>query len=82
MLYAFYGSVSPKMLLPLAIVGGWVTMITCINKYVWPLDVNSYVHPDDPLFTSVLPTVVGFVVGLALSFRSSTAYEQYTEGRK
>ena len=31
---------------------------------------------------SVLLTVLGFVVALALSFRSSTAYERYSEGRK
>lgn len=31
---------------------------------------------------STLLTVLGFVVGLALSFRSSTAYERYNEGRK
>ncbi|KAF2124459.1 UPF0187-domain-containing protein [Dothidotthia symphoricarpi CBS 119687] len=30
----------------------------------------------------LLLTVLGFVVGLALSFRSSTAYERYNEGRK
>jgi ion channel-forming bestrophin family protein len=30
----------------------------------------------------VLLTVLGFVVGLGLSFRSSTAYERYNEGRK
>ena len=30
----------------------------------------------------VLLTVLGFVVALALSFRSSTAYERYSEGRK
>ncbi|KAF2662066.1 UPF0187-domain-containing protein [Lophiostoma macrostomum CBS 122681] len=30
----------------------------------------------------LLLTVLGFVVGLALSFRSSTAYERYAEGRK
>ncbi|KAF2729934.1 hypothetical protein EJ04DRAFT_474768 [Polyplosphaeria fusca] len=30
----------------------------------------------------ILLTVLGFVVGLALSFRSSTAYERYGEGRK
>jgi putative membrane protein len=30
----------------------------------------------------LLLTVLGFVVGLALSFRSSTAYERYGEGRK
>lgn len=31
---------------------------------------------------SVLLTVLGFVVGLALSFRSTTAYERYSDGRK
>lgn len=31
---------------------------------------------------SLLLTVLGFVVALALSFRSSTAYERYAEGRK
>jgi putative membrane protein len=39
----------------------------------------------DILLVSVnqlLLTVLGFVVGLALSFRSSTAYERYNEGRK
>lgn len=33
-------------------------------------------------FDSVLLTVLGFVVGLSLSFRNSTAYERYAEGRK
>lgn len=28
---------------------------------------------------NILLTVLGFVVGLALSFRSSTAYERYAE---
>jgi ion channel-forming bestrophin family protein len=27
-------------------------------------------------------TVTGFLVGLALTFRSTTGYERYTEGRK
>jgi predicted membrane chloride channel (bestrophin family) len=31
---------------------------------------------------SVLLTITGFVVGLGLSFRGSTAYERYMEGRK
>jgi ion channel-forming bestrophin family protein len=35
-----------------------------------------------PAEVRVLLTVLGFVVGLALSFRSSTAYERYAEGRK
>lgn len=77
-----HGSVMPRMILPLLFVSGWVTTITCISKFVWPLGVNSFT-PDD-LFTdgSVLLTVLGFVVALALSFRSSTAYERYSEGRK
>src|SRR6201998_2315573 len=65
------GSVTPKMILPLLLIGAWSTMITCISKFVFELSVNS-----------VLLTVLGFVVGLAISFRSSTAYERYTEGRK
>ncbi|KAH6872792.1 Bestrophin, RFP-TM, chloride channel-domain-containing protein [Alternaria rosae] len=35
-----------------------------------------------PLSRLLLLTVLGFVVGLALSFRSSTAYERYNDGRK
>jgi putative membrane protein len=33
-------------------------------------------------FNNVLLTVLGFVVGLALSLRSTTAYERYMEGRR
>ncbi|KAF1968873.1 membrane protein [Bimuria novae-zelandiae CBS 107.79] len=66
-----HGSITPEMILPLLFVGGWSTMITCISKWVWNLGINQ-----------LLLTVLGFVVGLALSFRSSTAYERYNEGRK
>lgn len=65
------GSVLPKMLIPLTFVGAWATAITCIHKLVHDISIES-----------VLLTVTGFVVGLALSFRSSTAYERYSEGRK
>ncbi len=34
------------------------------------------------VLASILLTVLGFVVGLGLSFRSSTAYERYAEGRR
>jgi putative membrane protein len=37
---------------------------------------------DTVAVNSILLTVTGFVVGLGLSFRSSTAYERYNEGRK
>lgn len=66
-----HGSILPKLILPLIFVGGWATAITCISKYAYELKVNS-----------VLLTVLGFVVGLALSFRSSTAYERYADGTK
>jgi putative membrane protein len=66
-----HGSVLPKMLLPLLFIGGWATAVTLISKHVVKLGVNS-----------ILLTVLGFVVGLALSFRSSTAYERYNDGRK
>ncbi|KAF2427406.1 UPF0187-domain-containing protein [Tothia fuscella] len=66
-----HGSILPEMILPLIFVGGWSTLITCISKYKHDLGINP-----------VLLTVLGFVVGLGLSFRSSTAYERYAEGRK
>jgi putative membrane protein len=59
------------MILPLLLIGARSTLVTCISKFIFELSVNS-----------VLLTVLGFVVGLSLSFRSSTAYERYTEGRK
>ncbi|KAJ5689119.1 hypothetical protein N7462_003511 [Penicillium macrosclerotiorum] len=66
-----HGSVTPKMILPIVIVGGWATLITCICRFVHNIGVNN-----------ILLTVLGFVVGLALSFRSSTAYERWADGRK
>ncbi|TKA81377.1 hypothetical protein B0A55_02078 [Friedmanniomyces simplex] len=65
------GSVLPRMIIPLAFVGAWATTIVCVSKLVHDLGISS-----------VLLTITGFVVGLALSFRSSTAYERYSEGRK
>ncbi|KAF2636782.1 UPF0187-domain-containing protein [Massarina eburnea CBS 473.64] len=66
-----HGSVLPKMILPLFIVTIWSTAITCVCQFVWELKVSN-----------LLLTVLGFVVGLAISFRTSSAYERYTEGRK
>ncbi|KAH7308814.1 Bestrophin, RFP-TM, chloride channel-domain-containing protein [Rhexocercosporidium sp. MPI-PUGE-AT-0058] len=66
-----HGSVLPRMVLPVLAVGAWATAITCISKFVFELKV-----------ATLLLTVLGFVVGLSLSFRSSTAYERYSEGRK
>jgi len=66
-----HGSVLPEMILPIIVVALWSTLITCISQYVYPLTVSS-----------LLLTVLGFVVGMAISFRTSTAYERYAEGRK
>ncbi|KAF7719586.1 Bestrophin-like protein [Penicillium ucsense] len=66
-----HGSVTPKMIVPLLVVGGWATAITCICQFGRNLAINN-----------ILLTVLGFVVGLALSFRSSTAYERWADGRK
>ncbi|KAJ5833718.1 hypothetical protein N7474_002029 [Penicillium riverlandense] len=66
-----HGSIMPKMILPILFVGAWSTFITCFCKYVHNIGVND-----------ILLTVLGFVVGLALSFRSSTAYERWADGRK
>ncbi|KAF1998792.1 UPF0187-domain-containing protein [Amniculicola lignicola CBS 123094] len=66
-----HGSVLPKMILPLLVVAIWSTAITLICEKVHKLNVSN-----------LLLTVLGFVVGLAISFRTSSAYERYTEGRK
>jgi putative membrane protein len=66
-----HGSILPEMILPLLFVGVWATAVRCFSEYVHNIGVNQ-----------VLLTVLGFVVGLGLSFRSSTAYERYNEGRK
>ncbi|XEV04967.1 hypothetical protein FSHL1_010254 [Fusarium sambucinum] len=66
-----HGSIMPSLILPLLFVACWATAITVISKKVYDLSVNS-----------VLLTILGFVVGLSLSFRSSTAYERYGEGRR
>lgn len=66
-----HGSITPRMIVPLVFVGFWATLITCISEYVYPLVVNS-----------LLLTVLGFVVGLGISFRTSSAYERYVDGRK
>ncbi|KAF4445839.1 hypothetical protein F53441_10484 [Fusarium austroafricanum] len=66
-----HGSIVPSLIIPLFLVACWSTAITVISKKVHNLSVNS-----------VLLTILGFVVGLSLSFRSSTAYERYAEGRR
>ncbi|KHJ36268.1 putative upf0187 domain membrane protein [Erysiphe necator] len=66
-----HGSVMPRMIFPIFCLGCWATFISYISKHYVSLSA-------EPL----LLTVLGLVVGLCLSFRSSTAYERYSEGRK
>ena len=66
-----HGSIMPKLIIPLVAIAAWSTAITLIHKKVHNISVDS-----------VLLTILGFVVGLSLSFRSSTAYERYAEGRR
>ncbi|KAI0887694.1 UPF0187-domain-containing protein [Annulohypoxylon maeteangense] len=68
-----HGSILPKMIVPLLVVATWATTVTVISKLVPNVNLG---------ISSILLTITGFVVGLGLSFRSSTAYERYAEGRK
>ncbi|KAK8015435.1 Bestrophin- RFP-TM- chloride channel-domain-containing protein [Apiospora arundinis] len=72
-----HGSILPKMIIPLIWVGAWSSVITWLSLTEHPglKDVNLSI-------SSILLTVTGFVVGLGLSFRNSTAYERYAEGRR
>ncbi|CAI7678629.1 unnamed protein product [Penicillium pancosmium] len=65
------GSIMPQLIIPLLIVGGWATLITCMSHFYHDLGINN-----------ILLTVLGFLVGLSLSFRGSTAYERWADGRK
>ncbi|TDZ17498.1 UPF0187 protein [Colletotrichum sidae] len=66
-----HGSILPKMIVPLLWMCLWSACITCVHMLKTRMAVDS-----------VLLTVLGFVVGMGLSFRSSTAYERYAEGRR
>ena len=65
------GSIAPRLVVPLVVVGLWATLITCISNFVQPLIVSD-----------LLLTVLGFVIALGISFRTSSAYERYVDGRK
>jgi putative membrane protein len=38
--------------------------------------------PEPKRFDPILLNMLGFLVGIAISFRNSTAYERYNDGRK
>ncbi|KAK9367375.1 Bestrophin, RFP-TM, chloride channel-domain-containing protein [Lipomyces kononenkoae] len=67
----FRGSIFWTLFPQILIVASWGTIIVCISQLKRNLGVST-----------VLITVLGFVTGLALSFRINTAYERYNEGRR
>lgn len=76
----------PQMILPLLLVGGWATAITCFSHFKhnrksgfpWTQGWLRMTNMGVVGINNILLTVLGFVVGLSLSFRGSTAYERYT----
>ncbi|KAI4952050.1 hypothetical protein J4E91_003512 [Alternaria rosae] len=71
MMLRLHGSITPKLVIPVLLVGGWATAVTCISKLVYDLGTDQ-----------VFITVLGFVVSLALSVRSSTSMDRYFQGRQ
>ncbi|PLB49110.1 UPF0187-domain-containing protein [Aspergillus steynii IBT 23096] len=69
--FRLHGSVLPKLIIPLSFIAIWSTVVTLVCKYVYDLGIDN-----------ILLTVTGLVVGLSLSFQSSTAYERWADGRK
>ncbi|CCU74922.1 unnamed protein product [Blumeria hordei] len=71
MFLRIHGSIMPHLIVPLTFVGLWSSLITYISNHYISLAVEP-----------ILITVLGIVVSLSLSFRSSSAYERYSEGRR
>jgi ion channel-forming bestrophin family protein len=92
MFLRLHGSIIPSMIMPLILVAMWTTAITSVSVFVYDGKATiewKHLGNNQKLITAitvsvdkVLLTVLGFVVGLSLSFRSSTAYERYSEGRR
>lgn len=56
----------------LLFIGGWSTMVVLVNKL-------TSVKLE---FPNTMITVLGVLLGLTLSYRTSSGYEKYSEGRK
>jgi hypothetical protein len=81
------------MIVPMSLVAIWSVLVYEFCKAFFSNNPKQreFLPPTQPIHTDVevldkfdpiLLTVLGFLVGLALSFRSTTAYERYNEGRK
>lgn len=75
----YYGrSDTVRKLLPLLIVMALYSwLIAYLEIEVWQLSDKSYVRN-----TSIMHTMLGFVISFLLVFRTNTAYERWWEGRK
>ncbi|KAH9884375.1 Bestrophin, RFP-TM, chloride channel-domain-containing protein [Xylariomycetidae sp. FL2044] len=71
MMLRIHGSCIPELIVPILFVGAWTTTVCLFSRHVKDLGIKH-----------TLLVVLGFIVALSLSFRSSTAYERYMEGRK
>jgi predicted membrane chloride channel (bestrophin family) len=60
------------ILAEMIVFSGIATMVVCVSEFT----------KHDLGINSALLTVLGTVLGLVISFRTSTAYERFTEGRK
>jgi putative membrane protein len=61
------------MIVPLLAIAAWSSLITALSYHYESIELS--IQP-------VLLTITGFVVSMGLSFRSSSAYERYAEGRR
>lgn len=61
------------MIVPLLAIAAWASLITALSYSYESIELS--IQP-------VLLTITGFVVSMGLSFRSSSAYERYAEGRR
>ncbi|KAF1935025.1 UPF0187-domain-containing protein [Clathrospora elynae] len=66
-----HGSVTLKLVVPLLFVAAWSTAITCISFFFYDLGIKD-----------ASAWIPGFIVGILLTFRSTTANDRYNEGRK
>jgi ion channel-forming bestrophin family protein len=66
------GGVLLKIWPPVLSIGILATIIVIVNVFT---HYHLYI-------SSTLTSVIGFIVGLSVTFRNQTAYERYTEGRK
>ncbi|KAF2675026.1 UPF0187 domain membrane protein [Microthyrium microscopicum] len=83
MFFRLHGSILPHLIVPMFMIGIWSTAISYIFLKTWIDDNGKKTNrAANHSLDSLMLTVMGFLVGIGLSFRNSTAYERFNEGRK